>query len=295
VSIQDLRPNSQDVSAFYLADIYQVFADANVTVPRIPPSTVVVPPPFSPPGYAVWVNSLWVLSLVISLTGALLATSLQQWARQYIKFTQPERCKPEKRARVRAFFANGVDKMRLPSAVELLPALIHLSLFLFFAGLAIFLFNINHSVFLSMIWWIGLYSITYGWVTLMPIFRHDSPYYTPLSSIAWSLYAAMLFILFSALTSFKTVICARSQTTGRLQLLSKRYADRMLGDVLKEAEEAVSDQSSEIDTGILEWTIGTLDEDDALEKFFEAIPDFLNSMSAGDRLGNHPSCFAYCF
>jgi len=291
VSIQDLRPNSQDISAFYLANIYQVFANSNATAPQIsPPSTVVLPPPFSPPRYAVWVNSLWVLSLVIALTGALLATSLQQWARRYINFTQPERCKPERRARVRAFFANGVDKLRLPSAVELLPALIHLSLFLFFAGLVIFLFNINHSVFVSVIWWIGLYSITYGWVTLMPIFRHDSPYYTPLSSIAWSLYAAMLYILFSALTSFKTIICARSQNrgsrdmgaqnTGRLQLLSERYADRMLGDVLKEAEEAVSDQSSEIDTGILEWTIGTLDEDTALEKFFEAIPDFLISMSA---------------
>ena len=227
-------------------------------------------------------NSLWVLSLVISLTGALLATSLQQWARRYINFTQPERCKPEKRARLRAFFANGVDKMRLPSAVELLPALIHLSLFLFFAGLVIFLFNINHSVFVSVIWWIGLYSITYGWVTLMPIFRHDSPYYTPLSSIAWSLYASMLYILFSALTSVMTINRVRSRITERLHHLSKRYADRMLGDVLKEAEEAVSDQSSEIDTGILEWTVGTLDEDDALEKFFEAIPGFLNSMAAED-------------
>jgi len=170
--------------------------------------------------------------------------------------------------------------MRLPSAVELLPALIHLSLFLFFAGLVIFLFNINHSVFVSAIWWIGLYSITYGWVTLMPIFYYDSPYYTPLSSFAWSLYASALYGLFS---TFKSPNRASSRTPGGpLHRLIKRYGGRIFGDVLEAAEEVVSDRSSEIDTGILEWTIGTLDGDDALEKFFEAIPAFLNSMLAED-------------
>src|ERR1700733_5638974 len=40
----------------------------------------------SPPGTAmVWVNALWLISLVLSLTCALIATLLQQWARRYIK------------------------------------------------------------------------------------------------------------------------------------------------------------------------------------------------------------------
>ncbi|KAH9959540.1 hypothetical protein BGW80DRAFT_1183447, partial [Lactifluus volemus] len=82
VSIQDLRPNPQDTAAFYLANIYQLLADPNISLA----STLATPatlPPFSPPRYAIWVNSLWFLSLVISLTGALLATLLQQWARRY--------------------------------------------------------------------------------------------------------------------------------------------------------------------------------------------------------------------
>src|SRR6266481_7821523 len=82
--VQDLRPNSQDTSAFYLGNIYQVLADPNATRSSIPPP-VAQPPPFSPPRYAVWVNSLWFLSLVMSLTCALLATSLHQWARRYIR------------------------------------------------------------------------------------------------------------------------------------------------------------------------------------------------------------------
>jgi hypothetical protein len=46
---------------------------------------------------------------------------------------------------MRAFFANGVDKMHIPWAVEGLPTLLHLSLFLFFGGLVIFLFNVTRK------------------------------------------------------------------------------------------------------------------------------------------------------
>ncbi|KAH8989709.1 hypothetical protein EDB92DRAFT_1867280 [Lactarius akahatsu] len=67
VSIQDLRPNSQDTSAFYLQNIYQLLADPNRTNFSIPPA-LANPPPFSPPSYAVWVHSLWFLSLAISLS-----------------------------------------------------------------------------------------------------------------------------------------------------------------------------------------------------------------------------------
>src|SRR5260221_8439343 len=98
------------------------------------------------------------------------------------------RYSPDKRARIRAFFAEGVDKLHLPWTVEALPALLHLSLFLFFAGLAVFLFNINHTVFKVAISWVGLCTGVYICITFMPMFWHDSPYYAPLSSSVWYLY-----------------------------------------------------------------------------------------------------------
>ncbi|KAH9983037.1 hypothetical protein BJV74DRAFT_718542, partial [Russula compacta] len=178
ISIQDLRPNSQDISAFYTAHICQLLANANGSYVPIP-STIPDPSaPFSPPTYAIWVNSLWFLSLTMSLTCALLATLLQQWARRYVRITQP-RFSPHKRARIRAFFSEGVDKLHLPWAVEALPTLLHLSLFLFFAGLLIFLFNVHQTVFSAVAWWIGLCVAIYACITFMPIFRHDSPYYAP--------------------------------------------------------------------------------------------------------------------
>ncbi|KAH9055326.1 hypothetical protein EDB87DRAFT_1567519, partial [Lactarius vividus] len=142
VSIQDLRPNSQDTTAFYLANIYQLLADANGSQVSIPSTLSNPASSFTPPKYAIWVNTLWFLSLIISLTCALLATLLQQWVRRYIKLTQA-RSSPHTRGRIRAFFSEGVDNLHLPRVVEALPILLHLSLFLFFAGLLVFLFNID--------------------------------------------------------------------------------------------------------------------------------------------------------
>ena len=137
-------------------------------------------------------NALWFLSLVISLTCALLATLLQQWARRYLKVTQT-RYSLHKRARIRAFFAEGVEKCLLPWAVEALPTLLHISLFLFFAGLVVFLCNVNLTIFKLVLSWVGLCTALYGCITFMPIFRHDSPYYTPLSLLAWHIVTGIPF------------------------------------------------------------------------------------------------------
>ncbi|KAN0140630.1 hypothetical protein V8E53_001839, partial [Lactarius tabidus] len=178
VSIQDIRPNAQDTSNFYLANMYQLLAEPNRT--NVSTSLPTSPPPFSPPTYAVWVNGLWFMSLVISITCAVLATLLQQWARRYLKVTQT-RFGLHKRARIRTFFAEGVEKSLLSRVVEALPTLIHVSLVLFFAGLAVFLWNVNLTIFKFVLSWIGLCTALYGCTMLISIVRRDSPYYTPLT------------------------------------------------------------------------------------------------------------------
>ena len=47
MTVQDLTPNSQDTSAFYLGSIYEVLADPKVA--RASVSSPALPPPFSPP------------------------------------------------------------------------------------------------------------------------------------------------------------------------------------------------------------------------------------------------------
>ena len=76
---------------------------------------------------------------------------------------------------MRAFFRHGEDKglVTVSRAVEALPALLHISLFLFFAGLLIFLFNItgtgSHTVFIVVTPWIAFSLLVYGCINFKPI------------------------------------------------------------------------------------------------------------------------------
>jgi hypothetical protein len=253
VSVQDLRPNSQDTSSFYLEKMYQLQADPDVSRPSNL-SAAAKPPAFSPPSYAILVNTLWFLSLVVSLTCAMLATLLQQWARRHVMKTQLPRRSPEKRARMHAFFANGVDKFHVSWAVEALPALVHLSLFTFFVGLLVFLFNINHTVFNAVICWVALSSAVYACITLIPIFWHDSPFYTHLSSPASLPYAVMAYSIFKLLESITYKRIGYSSHV-RLNILKERYRDRIFGGLGKAVEQVASKWSPELDSRIVKWTV----------------------------------------
>ena len=229
-------------------------------------------------------NSLWFLSLIISLSCALFATLLQQWARRYVRLTQPARRGPEKRARMRAFYCDGVDKMHVSWAVEGLPTLLHLSLFLFFGGLAIFLFNIDKEVFVFVVCWIGIFLLVYGLITVLPFIRRNSPYYTPLSKPAWFLHASTPFITIMVryyIVYVFHVIRYGADSVNRavfpsLAKLRDRYYDRISEGMEKWAEEMTEEQELEIDLRIFRWTI-SLGDDASLEKFFEAIPGLFTS------------------
>jgi Family of unknown function (DUF6535)/Ubiquitin carboxyl-terminal hydrolase len=193
---------------------------------------------------------------------------------------------------MRAFFAEGVDKMHVPWAVEGLPMLLHLSLFLFFGGLAIFLFNVHREVFTFVICWIGLFSMVYGLITLLPIIRPDSPYHSPLSTPVWFLHATMTYVTGRVLTFIVFIsfllCCLLSFCNSRIDRIAVAVVDRM-GDSLEYyrrrmfkgveevAEEKASKRSSDIDVQILEWTISALGDDDSLKDFFEIIPRSFNS------------------
>ncbi|KAH9993097.1 hypothetical protein BJV77DRAFT_944668 [Russula vinacea] len=109
------------------------------------PSTFVLPPAFPDFRVAqsdVRVNIYWFMSLVFSLSAALMATLVQQWVREYVhifqRYNHPIKC-----ARIRQFLHEGADRWKMDVIVNLVPALIHISLFLFFVGLADSLFKIN--------------------------------------------------------------------------------------------------------------------------------------------------------
>jgi hypothetical protein len=226
--------------------------------------------------------------LVISLSCALLATLLQQWARRYLRVTQT-RSSLHKRARTRSFFAEGVEKSTLPLAVEALPTLIHVSLFLFFAGLVVFIWNVNLTIFKVVLSCVCVCVALYGCVTLIPIFRHDSPYYTPLTPLVRLvaiviLYATtILYFCFYVLAWF--CVCGTS-CFGLFRIFTyvlNRFKQVMELSLLT-PEKAALKVSSEMDTRALMWTFDRLDEDHDLERFFSGLPGFHGSKMVKERL-----------
>ncbi|KAI0249979.1 hypothetical protein BJV78DRAFT_1155453 [Lactifluus subvellereus] len=83
------------------------------------------------------VNALWCLSLVVSLTCVLSATRtlVQQRARGYMGH-----------ARMNAYIPSPTKRFGMSRAVEKMITLLHISVFLFFAGLVDFLFPVNKTV-----------------------------------------------------------------------------------------------------------------------------------------------------
>ena len=197
------------------------------------------------------------------------------------------RYSPHKRAHIRAFFAKGIDRLHLPWAVDALPLLLHLSLSLFFAGLLVFLFNVNHTVFSFVAWWVGLCVAAYLGVTFMPMFRHDSPYYTPLSSLSWCLVTGFLYVLFRVLQWITSFSYFGYTTWRRFRELNWRYYSWFLHGQGKAAEETAQEVPPAIGSRILAWTLESLDEDHELERFFAGIPSFCGSTVVDDPLGTY--------
>ncbi|KAH8989262.1 hypothetical protein EDB92DRAFT_1799713, partial [Lactarius akahatsu] len=181
-SYKSLLPDTGSNTVAILTQISQQLSNGSQTSAQayVAPSS-----PFQPSTSAIWVNALWFLSLVISLFCALLATLQQHWARRYLRLTQPQ-CAVHKRARLRSFFAEGVERFHLAFAVEAIPALLHISVFLFLTGLVISLFTIHHTIAYIILAATVTGGIVYTLITVMPVFCHNSPYHSPFSALVWN-------------------------------------------------------------------------------------------------------------
>ena len=192
------------------------------------------------------------------------------------------RNRAQNRARIRAFFAEGVNKLHLPLVVRALPALLHSALFLFFVGLVVFLYHSDLLAFKFVAVWVGICTLLYVCVTFLPIFRHDSPYNTPLSPLAWFLYTGFLCLFFQSLRWITAFNCFRRELWVRSRSLGDLYHDWFLHGMDKAAEDSALGLSSDIDIRALLWAFETLDEDDEIEGFFEGILGSCNSAIGSD-------------
>ncbi|KAK7462732.1 hypothetical protein VKT23_007319 [Stygiomarasmius scandens] len=129
-------------------------------------------------------NMLWFLSLALALTCSLLATFVQQWVRDFLHKTTI-RPSPVVQARVLAFSYFGLRRFGLHTFVDIIPILLHLSLFLFFAGLVAFLLPINRPLMYLLVGVLIVFMLVYTGLSCMPLIWLDAPYRTPVSDLLW--------------------------------------------------------------------------------------------------------------
>ena len=148
--------------------------------------------PHSPTTTIVYVNTMWALSLALSLTSALLAILIQQWVRRYTELPLIPRLSSE-RARVRSYIFLGTLKFGMHHAVEAAPMLLHLSVSLFLIGLVMFFIIVNKTVGIVLSVFVGISGMAYFTLSILPCLYRNCPYGTPVSSILWCLWHASAF------------------------------------------------------------------------------------------------------
>ncbi|THH33611.1 hypothetical protein EUX98_g593 [Antrodiella citrinella] len=170
-----------DASVFYLSQIAQILAASQSPSGTNFTSGQLIPlPEFQASAAVVRVNILWVLSLIVSLACALGATLIQTWSNRYTRLTT-QFGNVSHRAQQREFYFEGIKHSRLVAVAEALPALLHLSLFLFLAGLVDFFFQVNVEVAYVTLGAVIVVSFMYLILTAMPLIFTSTPYQTPLS------------------------------------------------------------------------------------------------------------------
>jgi hypothetical protein len=286
----DLRPNYQDYASQatvgYLAtlpySLAMALTDLNDTSSWTP-SIDFGYPDFTPSHFSILVNSFWLLSLLISLTCALIAILLQHWARRYANVTSPCYSLREQ-ARMRAFFAAGIERLKFEYVAEILPVLIQISFIFFIAGFLLFVLILSYTMTVLVIAcsWIALCFLAYVYITFMPIFRPDSPFYTPFSNVSTRIYAGVLCAALHVLWLATSLTRVTNATRENFRHSRNRYYDLLLLGTMKFAEEEARQRSHEIDGDVLKRTLDGLSDDHNLGLFFEGILGFCDSEMVKD-------------
>ena len=264
-SKQSLQVDPTDQVVYYLqqhstilSQISQQIASIapEVSIPSTPPPPF---PPFRPLASDIRINTIWFMALAFSLSAALLAILVQQWVRNYMHVFQ-RYSDPQKSARLRQFLYDGLERWHMPIAAEAVPGLLHISLFLFFAGLADSTMNVSTTIGVATTVPIGICGLLYIFITFAPVIYSQSPYQTSFSGVIW--YAVQkLRDRRSKDLDGESGSVSTNMAQGQMQLSMEETADR-----------------KDRDKRAIRWLLDNMTEDAEMESFVMAIPGSLKGL-----------------
>ncbi|KAJ7182248.1 hypothetical protein C8R43DRAFT_1100787 [Mycena crocata] len=257
-SYKTLLPDPADKTVLLLEQIsQQLSAAANGTKFTITSSA-----PFTALPTSVVCNLLWFISLGLALTSALIATLVEQWARDFLHRAEM-RSAPIIRARVFSFLYYGLKRFKMHTIVELIPLLLHASLILFFAGLVSFLSTVNTPATAITAFLLFIVTAVYSVLTILPLRHLDSPYRTPLSGAFWRLQR-----IATSLYPRGHSAVANKESHSRIENAT------IIDSIFLKATETSKDRTVRDERALI-WTVKSLTDNAELEPFIEALPDVL--------------------
>lgn len=256
-SLKRLRHDSGDLSEA-IAHFSLQLANASVGNPSLP----YAPQPFSPRPSDIAANVILLLSLASVLACAIAATMVEQWARQYLHESQAD-SNPVQRAQIRAFLHEGITRFSFDVVTESIPFLLHISVFLFFAGLVTLLLPDNMVVGFFCVGILISFFLLYLIPTISPLLSPHSPCRTPFTTV---LYRMVQYIPVSS--TFRERWCV---IFGRLP--SKE--DGSLREARHASAIAIADKSDRLHKAFA-WLLTKSNDPLALERIARLIPSLCN-------------------
>ena len=264
-SKQNLKQSPADETVYYLRQHSIILSQISVQLSSIAPQTIPSTPSpdlpsFKPLTSDIRVNVFWFMALVFSVLAAFLAIFVQQWVRNYMHVFQ-RYGDSLKSSRLRQYLYEGCERWNMPKVAEAVPGFLHVSLFLFFAGLVDSLLNTNTKVALSTIVPIGISGLLYIFMIFAPIIYPQSPYQNLFSRILWYV------IQKSRGRRFRD-----HGSDGEMKSVSANMAK---GQMQLAMQETTARKSR--DVWATRWLIDNLTEDAEMERFLLALPGSFNT------------------
>lgn len=173
-----LRRISTQLESFTLSP---GFANSSSSVPPLPPLDFVADAPTR------WINILWFLSLIFSLSAALFGILVKQWIREYMQWNSALAL-PRDNVLVRQVRFEAWNKWNVPATIASIPALLEIALVFFFCGLGILLWTLDPVVSIVITTAASVFVAIASTFTILPAFFERCPYKSPTSwacTIVW--------------------------------------------------------------------------------------------------------------
>ncbi|KAH8822285.1 hypothetical protein DL96DRAFT_1819811 [Flagelloscypha sp. PMI_526] len=172
-----LEPDHAQITSYLLVEqILLLRANGNLTAINAVPSSLLGPNAMTRSSTDVAINVLFFVSLSLSLSTALFSILVKQWLTAYAAKVPGT---PKDVALTRHYRFVGLQKWKLPEIIGVLPLILHSSLWIFVAGLLLFVWQKNSALFSAAAAVLGVTFGLYSISLLLPPFVHDCPYHIP--------------------------------------------------------------------------------------------------------------------